>query len=75
MANLKEGAKVEQIEDFLMYHIDNADSRKSKVNPSLTKADVWNINMGAIQSGNVDRAINILIRNLMREFGSYYEEN
>ena len=73
MATLNEDATIDQIKDFLMFHIDNGDDRISKINPSITKEDVWNINMGAIMGGNITRVSNLIIKNLTREFGKYYE--
>lgn len=73
MKKLNEGATIEQVKDFLMYHMDSADGRVSKINPAITKEDVWNINMGACLGGNITRVSNIVIRNITREFGKHYE--
>lgn len=72
MAILNEFATEEEIENFLLYHIESADNRKSTINPSLTKQQVWDINMGAITRGNVSRVKSILIKNITNEFGKYY---
>lgn len=73
MGMLNQDATVDQMKDFLLFHIDNADERKSKVNPSLTKKQVWDINMGAVLGNNIARISNIVIKNITREFGKYYE--
>ena len=64
----------EDIEMFLLYHMDNADGRKSKNNPSLTKEQIWNIHMDAVIKGNFARIKNLMIKQLIKEFGDYYEE-
>ena len=64
----------EDIETFLLYHIDNADGGKSKNNPSLTKEQVWNIHMGVVVKGNFTRIKNLIVKQLIKEFGDYYEE-
>lgn len=74
MEILSEGATIDQIKDFLLFHIDSADSRKAKINSSITKEDVWNINMSAVLGGDITRVSNIIIKNITREFGKYYEE-
>ena len=72
MATLNENSTMEEIESFLLFHIDEADERKSKTNPSLTKKQVWDINMGAVMLGNITRVRTIMIKNITREFGSHY---
>lgn len=72
MTILNEFATEEEIENFLFYHMDSADNRKSIINPSLTKQQVWDINMDAITRGNVSRVKSILIKNITNEFGKYY---
>jgi len=73
MANLSECSSREDVRNFLLFHMDSADDRKSKINPSLTKQQVWDINMGAALNGVSPVALSIMIKNLKREFGSYYE--
>ena len=70
---LGEFATDEEIKDFLLYHMDSADERTSKVNPSLTKQQVWDINMGAVMKGKITRVRTIMIKNITREFGKHYE--
>ena len=53
--------------------MESADGRKSKVNPSLTKEDVFNIHMGCLMKGDITRVKSIAIKHLVKEFGSYYE--
>jgi hypothetical protein len=54
--------------------MDNADDRKSKNNPSLTKEQIWNIHMDVVIKGNFARTKNLMIKQLIKEFGDYYEE-
>ena len=70
---LGEFATDEEIKDFLLYHMDSADDRKSKINPALTKQQVWDINMGAVMKGNITRVRTIITKNITREFGKHYE--
>lgn len=67
-------ATKEDIEMFLLHHIDNADGRKSKNNPSLTKEQIWNIHMDVVVKGNFTRIKNLIVKQLIKEFGDYYEE-
>lgn len=73
MKTLDNSSTTKDIESFLLYHIENADGRKSKVNPSLTKEDIWNIHMGAIAKGSAERVRELMIKQLIREFGDSYE--
>lgn len=75
MATLNEGATNEQIENFLLFHMDNADDRKAKINPSITKEEVWDIYMGAVMKGDITRVRSIIIDNITKEFGKYYKAN
>lgn len=72
MAILNERSTKEEIENFLLYHMDSADGGKSKVNPSLTKEQVWNLHMGKIVNGDITRIKSILIKNITQEFGEHY---
>lgn len=73
MAELNQNSSIEDIQEFLLFHIDNADDRKSKINPALTKQQVWDINMGAAMKGNESiRIRSIMIKNITREFGIFY---
>jgi hypothetical protein len=72
MSNLNENSSFEEMENFMLFHMDNADDRKSKINPSLTKKQVWDINMGCVINKRV-RVQGIAIKHIVREFGSYYE--
>jgi len=73
MPTLNEFATDEEIQNYLLYHMDSADSRKSKINPSLTKQQVWDIHMGVIMQNGGTRVRSILTKNLKKEFGDYYE--
>ena len=71
---LGEFASDEEIKDFLLYHMDEADDKKSKINPALTRQQVWDINMGAVmKGGDITRIRTLIIKNLTKEFGKYYE--
>ncbi len=72
MKILNDDATIDELEDFMLYHMDNADMRESKVNPNITKQDMWDINMGAIISGDIARVRNLIIKNIIREFGRSY---
>jgi hypothetical protein len=73
MKILNDSATKENLESYLLYHMDEADDRKSKNNPSLTKEQVWNIHMGAIIKGDITRVREIMIKQLIKEFGEDYE--
>ena len=70
---LGEFATDEEIKDFLLYHMDSADDRKSKINPALTKQQVWDINMDAVMKGEITRVRTIITKNITKEFGKHYE--
>lgn len=73
MSKLSENSSFEEMEDFLLFHMDSADDRKSKINPSLTKEQVWDINMQCVINKSI-RVKKIAIKNIIREFGSSYGE-
>lgn len=73
MKTLCEFATDEEIKDFLLYHMDNANERKSKINPALTKQQVWDINMKAVMGGNITRVRSLITKNITKEFGKHYE--
>ena len=73
MKTLTQNSTMDDIQDFLLYHMDNADERASKINPSLTKKDIWDLNMGVVLKESIIRVSNIIVKNLTREFGIYYE--
>jgi len=52
--------------------MDSADGGKAKINPSLTKEQVWNLHMGKIVNGDITRIKSILIKNITQEFGEHY---
>lgn len=62
----------EEIENFLLFHMENADDRQSKLNPILTKQQVWDINMGGVIRRSV-RIREIIVKNIIKEFGNFYE--
>jgi hypothetical protein len=73
MKELNENSTIEEVKDFLLFHMEEADDRKSKINPSLTKQQVWDVNMGAVMEGDITRVRTILIKNITREFGKHFE--
>lgn len=73
MLILDTNATKEDIEMFLLYHMDNADDRKSIINPSLTKEQVWNIHMGVVMHGDITRTRELMVSHLTKEFGKHYE--
>jgi len=70
---LGEFASDKEIKDFLLYHMDEADDKKSKTNPALTRQQVWDINMVAVMQGDITRARSLITKNVTKEFGKYYE--
>jgi len=72
MTTLTENSTIEEIKSFLLFHMDEANENKSKVNPSLTKQQVWDINMNAVLEGDIRRVQLIIIKNITREFGINY---
>ncbi|AEE91180.1 conserved protein of unknown function [Tepidanaerobacter acetatoxydans Re1] len=73
MKILGEFATDEEIKDFLLYHMGDADNRKSKINPILTRQQVWDINMGAVMQGDITRVRSLITKNITKEFGKHYE--
>lgn len=75
---LTEESTLEEITDFLLYHMDNADDRKSKVNPIFTKNQVWDVYMDTVLKAKMNnesmiRTKHLFVRNLIKEFGKTYE--
>ena len=75
---LTEESTLEEITDFLLYHIDNADDRKSKTNPSFTKHQMWDVYMDIVFKAKMNndsmiRTKHLFVRNLIKEFGKTYE--
>lgn len=73
MAHLTEESNYEQLQNFLFFHMDQADGRKARINPSITKEDVWNILMGSAMEESI-RVRSLAMKRAIKEFGSYYEE-
>ena len=73
MPKLNQDSSFEEMENFLLFHMDSADDRKSKINPALTKQQVWDINMKCVINKSV-RVQKIAIKNITREFGTEYGE-
>lgn len=72
MAHLTEESTYEELKMFLLYHMDQADERPAKSNPSITKEDYWNIMMGGAMNES-PKVKTMLMRKSIKEFGSYYE--
>lgn len=66
-------ATKENLEKYLLYHMDEADDRTSKNNPSLTKEQIWNLHMGVIMKGDITRVKELMVKQLIKEFSEYYE--
>jgi len=74
MAYLTEESSYEDLKEHLLFHMEQADDRKAKINPSITKEDVWNILMGAAMEESI-RVRKISMNHAIKEFGSYYESS
>jgi len=72
MATLTEGSNYEDLKQFLLFHMDDADDRPAKSNPSITKRDYWNIMMGAALDESV-KVKTMTMKKSIKEFGTYYE--
>ncbi|WP_410771008.1 hypothetical protein [Fontibacillus sp. BL9] len=81
MAELTESSTAGESKNFLLFHMDStgtsdeiSEEPRSSVNPSLTKEQAWNVFFGAIIQKEDHESIHYLVlRNMIREFGSYYE--
>lgn len=74
MAYLTEESCYEELKDHLLFHMLQAGDRKAKINPSITKKDVWNILMGAVMEESI-KVQKIAMKQAIKEFGSYYESD
>jgi len=75
VSHINEGSTVGTLENYLLFHMDLATDDRSKINPSLTREQVWNVFMGALMGKGKSATIHPLgIRNMINEFGSYYED-
>jgi len=77
MAMLSEYPTTGEVKEFLLSVMDEADDRKAKINPSLTKQQIWDLYMGiAIMKDDNSPFIEhqgkayIAVKNINREFGS-----
>lgn len=75
---LTEESTLEEITEFLLYHMDNADDRKSKVNPSFTKHQMWDVYMDIVLKAEMNndsmiRTKHLFVKNLTKEFGNKYK--
>ena len=77
MAKLSDYPTAGEVKDFLLSVMDEADERKSKINPSFSKQQMWDVFMGSV-IGKDDDALYIghqgkayiAAKNINREFGS-----
>lgn len=74
MRQLTEESSYEDLKEYLLFHMEKADERKAKINPSITKKDVWNILMGAAMEAS-NRVRIISMKHAIKEFGSYFESS
>ncbi|GIQ67416.1 hypothetical protein DUZ99_02215 [Xylanibacillus composti] len=82
MADLTEHSTAGEAKNFLFYHMNStkavdgvSEIPRSTVNSSLTKEQAWNVFFGAIMKKEDSEPIHYLaLRNMIREFGSYYED-
>lgn len=75
---LTEESTLEEITDFLLYHMDNADERRSKTNPSFTKHQMWDVYMDIVFKAEMNndsmiRTKHLFVKNLAKEFGKKYK--
>lgn len=81
MTNLTENSNAGEAKNFLLYHMDSTEARddvseepRSTLNPSLTKEQAWNVMFGAVMNKEDTDSVHYLaLRNMIKEFGSYYE--
>ncbi|MCM3699231.1 hypothetical protein [Paenibacillus macerans] len=81
MAELTESSTAGEAKNFLLFHMDSTKSAdgvseepRSAVNPSLTKEQAWNVFFGAIiQKEDHEPVYYLALRNMIKEFGAYYE--
>lgn len=71
MSQLQENPTVEQVKDFLLSVMDDADKRKSKVNPIFTKERVWNIFMDSVidKEDSEQYKVPMGVKRINKEFG------
>ncbi len=75
MSHINENSTVGELENYLMFHLDSATDDKAKINPSLTRSQVWSVCISALKGKEKEATIHYLgIRNMINEFGSYYED-
>ena len=71
MSQLQENSTVEQVKGFLLSVMDDADSRKSKVNPLFTKEQTWNMFMGSVidKEDSEPYKVAMGVKRINKEFG------
>ena len=76
MSKLPEYPTAGQVEEFLLECMDNADDRKSKINPSFTKEQIWDLFMRSVIGKESDKPYiehhgkaSMAVKNINREFG------
>lgn len=71
---LSETANVGEVRTFLLFHLESANADKSRINPSFSREDMWNLFMKSVFGRpDEDSMDSLAIRNITREFGSWYE--
>ena len=82
MSRLQNNPTAGQVKEFLLSVINNADNRKSRINPTFTKRQMWDVFMDSviIKDSNAPYCINtgvahIAVKNINREFGSRKTES
>lgn len=54
MAKLPDYPTAGEVKDFLLAVVDDADERKSKINPSFSRKQMWDVFMGSVISKDDD---------------------
>lgn len=67
---------VGEVKDFLLSVMDSADDRQSKVNPSFTKEQIWNLFMGNLMNKEDDSPYTVPmgLKHINKEFGGTFNE-
>jgi len=76
LAKLPDYPTTGEVKDFLLSVMDEADERKSKINPSFTRHQMWDVFMGSVMSKDDDAPYiehqgkaYLAVKNINREFG------
>jgi len=75
MPRITEASTAAEVKTHLLYHLDSADENERAKNSSLNRAQAWNIFMGTVFNLPDDEIPYYLtIKNIIKEFGSHYED-